>query len=168
MAEYFATIDGNGVPLGFYVPGVNCDAPPEGAVAIPEAAWQAFVAAPGQRRWDGRGAVAYTPPLPAPTVPDAPTLSDWRVALTVWGRIDDVTKRVAALVASEDAEKAMLGRIARERLEYANTVQRAQLLQLKDAFGFSADEINESLWRADRVRQGDLSGKWPVPAEEDA
>lgn len=98
----------------------------------------------------------------ASPVPDNPTLGDWRVGLTLWGRMDDVTAKVAALVASADPSQVMLGKIALERLEYSNNVLRAQLLQLKDAFGFSAADVDESLWRAHQVSTGDLSGKWPL------
>ncbi|MCE4223387.1 hypothetical protein HCU64_06455 [Methylobacterium sp. C25] len=100
---------------------------------------------------------------PAQPVPDNPTLSDWRVGLTLWGRIDDVTAKVNALVASSVPAQAMLGKVAKERLEYANNVLCAQLLQLKDAFGFTAADVDESLWRAAQVAKGDLSGQWPLP-----
>ncbi len=98
--------------------------------------------------------------------PDNPTLGDWRVALTLWGRMDDVTSRVAALVASTDPAKQILGKIASERLNYSNNVLRAQLLQLKDAFGFTAADVDESLYRAHQVSIGDLSGVWPLPASQ--
>jgi hypothetical protein len=97
-----------------------------------------------------------------PAVPDNPTLGDWRVGLTLWGRMDDVTAKVAALVASSDASQAMLGKIATERLEYSNFVQRATLLSLKDALGFTTADVDESLWRAHQVSIGDLSGTWPL------
>ena len=99
---------------------------------------------------------------PAPP-PDGPTLSDWRVAVDLWGRLDDVTARVAALVASSDSAQVRLGKIARQRLEFANNVYRDQLLALKDAAGFTAADIDESLWRAARIALGDLSGVWPLP-----
>jgi hypothetical protein len=98
--------------------------------------------------------------------PDNPTLGDWRVALTLWGRMDDVTNRVAALVSSAKPDQQKLGKIASERLNYSNNVLRAQLLQLKDAFGFSAADVDESLWRAQRVSLGDLSGTWPLPVSK--
>jgi hypothetical protein len=101
----------------------------------------------------------------ASTPPDNPTLGDWRVALTLWGRIDDVTGKVSALVSSDKPDQQKLGKIASERLNYSNNVLRAQLLQLKDAFGFSAAEIDESLYRARQVSLGDLSGMWPLPAK---
>jgi hypothetical protein len=93
-----------------------------------------------------------------PSAPDNPSLRDWRVGLMLWKRLDEVSDKVKALVDAGDP----MGGVARESLEYANTVQRAQLMQLRDVFGFTADEVEESLWRADRVRQGDLSGVWPV------
>lgn len=94
--------------------------------------------------------------------PDNPTLGDWRVGLTLWGRLDDITERVNTMVASTAPATAVKGKVAKERLEYSNNVVRAELMQLKDAFGFTAEEVDESLWRADRVRQGDLSGIWPI------
>ncbi|GEP11441.1 hypothetical protein [Methylobacterium gnaphalii] len=113
--------------------------------------------------WDALRALDVPIAAAPATVLDNPTLSDWRVALTLWGRIDDVTAKVNALVASTTPAEAMLGKVAKERLEYANNVLRAQLLQLKDVFGFSADEVDESLWRAAQVSKGDLSGQWPLP-----
>lgn len=108
---------------------------------------------------------AHDPAKIAPAaVPDNPTLGDWRVALTLWGRIDDVTAKVAALVSSDKPDQQRIGKIASERLNYSNNVLRSQLLQLKDAFGFTADDVDESLWRAQRVSVGDLSGTWPLPA----
>lgn len=104
-------------------------------------------------------------PAPAPAgPPDGPTLGDWRVALTLWGRIEDVSAKVAALAASNDAEQQKIGRVATERLNYSNNVFRAQLLQLKDAFGFTAADVDESLYRARQVSLGDLSSVWPLPA----
>ncbi|GEP11825.1 hypothetical protein [Methylobacterium gnaphalii] len=106
---------------------------------------------------------------PSVVAPDNPTLSDWRVGLTLWKRpdgtprIDEVTGKVNALIAAPDATGAVLGKVAKERLEFANNVLRAQLLALAGAFGFTPDDVEESLWRADRVRQGDLSGVWPLP-----
>lgn len=94
--------------------------------------------------------------------PDGGTLSDWRLALDLWGRLEDVTARVAALLASTKPEDVRLGKIARQRLEYANNVFRGDLLMLKDVAGFTVAEVDESLWRAERVRIGDLSGRWPV------
>lgn len=118
---------------------------------------------PGLLLWEAlrESGIAITPAFP-----DAPTLSDWRVGLTLWKkpdgtlRIDEVTQKVADLVAAGQP----LGRIARERLEYANNVLRTELLQLADALGFVGGDVDESLWRADRVRQGDLSGTWPLAA----
>jgi hypothetical protein len=113
----------------------------------------------------------HDPSKPAPAVvPDGPTLSDYRVALTLWGRLDDVTNRVTTLAASTSPQQAMLGKIAKERLEYANNVFRAQLIAPTDAsggrfygvFGFTAADVDESLYRAHQVSLGDLSGVWPL------
>lgn len=106
---------------------------------------------------------AHDPTRVPVTAVDNPTLGDWRVGLTLWGRMDDVTSRVNALVASTDAAQRTLGKVAYERLNYSNNVLRAQLLQLKDAFGFSAADVDESLYRARQVSLGDLSGVWPLP-----
>lgn len=92
--------------------------------------------------------------------PDGPTLSDWRVALLLWGRREELLGKVEA----EKAKGTPIGAIADERVNYANNVLRAQLLQLRAVFGFSEAEIDESLWRADRVAKGDLTGVWPLPA----
>lgn len=107
---------------------------------------------------------------PEPTVPDNPALGDWRVALLLWiMTAGDGTKRsrlsdvMAAVDRAVDAGEAV-GSVARERLEYSNNVRRADLLALKDAFGFTAAEVDESLHRAHRVSLGDLSGAWPVAA----
>lgn len=94
-------------------------------------------------------------------IPDNPTLGDWRVALVLWGRLGDVLARIKALVDTGNP----LGVVAQERVEYSNNVLLAQLLQLKDVFGFTEADVIESLWRADRVSKGDLSGEWPLPNE---
>lgn len=123
----------------------------------------AYAAAqPGQaEEWVEDGDPDLAPPS---VVPDQPTLADWRVGLLLWQRLDDVTSRVAGLMASTKPAEAILGRIAQQQLEYSNNVTRARLVQIREAFGFSAAEVDESLWRADRVAQGDLSGVWPLPA----
>ncbi|CAO4174972.1 hypothetical protein [Methylorubrum populi] len=142
---------------------------PAGVVEITEAQWLDCVGAPGRRRWNGRGIEGVEPQAAKPVAPDHPSLSDWRVGLTLWRRpdgtlrIDELTAKVTALVENRHP----LGRIARERLEYANHVERVQLLQLAEALGFTEAEIEESLWRAERVRLGDLSGTWPLPADGD-
>lgn len=96
-----------------------------------------------------------------PAPPDRPTLRDWRVALRLWGRLEEVMDSVSGFVKSGNP----LGGVALESFEFSNHVLRKELLALKDALGFSEAEVDESLWRADRVRQGDLSGKWPVESE---
>lgn len=107
------------------------------------------------------------------TAPDNPTLGDWRVGLALWTRQDasgatvtrltDVTNAVAAMMASTDPRLAVMGQVAHQRLEYSNNVLKAEITQLAAAFQFTADDAEESFWRADRVRQGDLSGAWPLP-----
>lgn len=98
------------------------------------------------------------PPLPI-SVPDNPTLSDWRVGLLLWGRRDELLGKVEA----ERAKGTVIGKIADERVNYANNVLRSQLVQLKGVFDFSELEIDESLWRAAQVAKGDMSGVWPLP-----
>lgn len=107
-----------------------------------------------------KAAVAAHDPLKssADLPPDGPTLSDWRVGLLLWGRRDELLGKVEA----EKAKGTPIGAIADERVNYANNVLRAQLLQLRAVFGFTEAEIDESLWRADRVAKGDLSGVWPL------
>lgn len=159
----FATVDPNTGNPSFFIKGVSPTIPAD-AFAVTDADWQTYLANQNGYRFVNGVLTAYTPPAPAPTVPDNPTLGDWRVALTLWGRMDDVTSKVAALVASTDPVQHMLGKIASERLNYSNNVLRAQLLQLKDAFGFTSDDVDESLYRARQVSLGDLSGVWPLPA----
>jgi len=114
--------------------------------------------------------VSYQPapdPKP-PTAPDNPTLGDWRVGLVLWktpggNRRDEVLAKIKALL---DAGHP-LGPVADERVNYSNNVLRADLLALKDAVGFSVEDIEESLWRAAQVQAGDLSGVWPLPNDKD-
>ncbi len=46
---------------------------------------------------------------------------------------------------------SMEGAIAWQRWEYANNVYRADLMALKDSFGFTAADVDESLRRAAAV-----------------
>lgn len=110
-------------------------------------------------------AVTYqtAPPSQPATAPDNPTLGDWRVGLVLWktpggNRCDEVLAKIKALL---DAGHP-LGPVADERVNYFNNVLRAELLVLKDAVGFSIEDVEESLWRAARVQAGDLSGVWPL------
>ena len=115
--------------------------------------------------------ISTPPPVPAPSAPDNPTLGDWRVGLVLWTRKDasgntvnrlaDVTAAVQALISAGNP----LGAVAQQRLEYSNNVRRAELLQLKDVFAFTTADVDESLYRAQRVSLGDLSGVWPLPAQ---
>ena len=101
--------------------------------------------------------------------PDCGSLAFWLTALDLWMRQDssgatvtrtaDVQAAVAKLVAAGNP----LGKLAARQLEYANTVLRADLLKLAPAFDFTPADVDESLWRADRVRRGDLTGVWPPP-----
>lgn len=108
--------------------------------------------------------------LPVAIPPDCPSLAFWLTALDLWMRDDgqggkvarttDVQDAVAKLVAANNP----LGKLAARQLEYANTVVLADLLKLAPAFNFSAADCAESLWRADRVAKGDLTGVWPLQA----
>lgn len=122
------------------------------------------VPAPGNREYDALtdrvkagtlSIAAYV--APAPTVPDGPTLSDWRVALIQMGRLDDVRARVTA---ARDAG-SIEGAIAFERFEYANNVFRAELLQLAPVFAFTEAEIDESLMRAAAIGESARSVATP-------
>ncbi|MEG9528246.1 MAG: hypothetical protein MIL41_21170 [Hyphomicrobiales bacterium] len=159
----FATVDPDSGQPSFFVEGVS-SAIPSGAFPVSDADWQTYLADQAGHRFVDGALVVYTPPAPAPAAPDNPTLGDWRVGLVLWGRMDDVTSRVNALVASSDPAQQRVGKVAYERLNYSNNVLRAQLLQLKDAFGFSAADVDESLYRAHQVSLGDLSGVWPLSA----
>lgn len=93
--------------------------------------------------------VTYQPipaPEPAP-IPDGPTNSDWRVGLRIWGRFAEVE---AAVIAARDSG-TLEGGIAWDRFEYANNVYRADLMRLREALGFSAEDVDESLIRAAAV-----------------
>jgi hypothetical protein len=93
-----------------------------------------------------------------PLAPDNPTLGDWRVGLFLWktsngNRRDDLIAKVKELVASGHP----LGGVADERVNYSNNVQRATLLKLAPAVGFTPEDVEESLWRAEQVRLDDLA-----------
>jgi hypothetical protein len=96
----------------------------------------------------------FTEPAPVPVpVPDEPTLSDWRVALLLLGKFDDVKTAVDAANAAGTIE----GKIAFERFEYANHVYRDELLQLVSVFGFSEADVDASLRKAAEVSRGILT-----------
>lgn len=98
-------------------------------------------------------------------VPESVSLRFWRTALKLWKTDDGSTRFVAVEAAIAAVEKvgSVYGLIAREAFEYANTVDRPTLLAMKDVFGFTAGEVDESLWRADRIGHNDFSGVWPLP-----
>ena len=116
-------------------------APPEGKRIVP---------GPLENR-DGVPTRSYTQedaPAPQPDpVPESVTNSDWRVALILWGRFAEVEAKVIAARDSGTVE----GMIVWQRWEYANDVFRAELLARREAFGFDADEVDESLRRAGAV-----------------
>ena len=100
----------------------------------------------------------------SPSPPDGPTLGDWRVGLTLWGRLDAVTAAVQAAMASSDPQTAITGKIANQRIEYSNNVFRTDLIAVMAIFEFTQADVDESLWRASQVSKGDLSGVWPLPS----
>lgn len=116
-------------------------APPAGKVVVP---------GPLENR-DGVLTRSFTledAPAPQPDpVPESVTNSDWRVALILWGRFAEVEAKVTAARDSGTVE----GLIVWQRWEYANDVFRAELLARREAFGFSAEEVDESLRRAEAV-----------------
>jgi hypothetical protein len=87
----------------------------------------------------GGSAIDIAPMLPPPP------LSDWRVALDLMGRLQDVEAAVEAARNSDDLQIRVLGSIAYQRLHYANHVYRADLMALRDELGFTEAEIDQSL-----------------------
>lgn len=125
------------------------DPAPEGKVEVSRAL------KPTGRRpvWD----VTYADipaPGPAPT-PESVTNSDWRVGLILWpgsdgkSRFDEVEAKVIAARESGTTE----GKIVWQRWEYANDVYRTELMALHETFGFSTEEVDESLSRAAAVSE---------------
>ncbi|WP_375408508.1 hypothetical protein [uncultured Methylobacterium sp.] len=70
-----------------------------------------------------------------------PSLSDWRVGLIENGRFADVQARVMAARNSG----SVIGAIAWERFEYANTVRRKELMRLRPVLNFTEEEVDLSL-----------------------
>ncbi len=68
MAEYFATIDAENFPTGFYTPAIHGTNIPVDAVEITEGQWQELVQNHGFRKLVDGEVVAYTPPPHIPTV----------------------------------------------------------------------------------------------------
>lgn len=123
--------------------------------------------------------IAAAPQPPTPVPPDCKSLPFWRFGLQRWFRTDPTTKaQISRFVDADAAIKALetainpdgspnlmaqvQGQFAREQFEYANTVERGQLLQLAPAFGFTPVDCDESLWRANQIALGDLTGTWPL------
>lgn len=148
---------------------------PSDAVAISHDQWQEILQNQGARRWDGKGVVPYAPPAALVVAPDCPSLPWWRTGLKLWfrtaedgkqvSRYADVDAAISALEAAGDVQTQRAGILAREQFEYANSVQRTDLLTLAPAFKFTPADVDESLWRADQVRRGDLTGVWPPTSE---
>lgn len=95
---------------------------------------------------EGEAPMPPLAPQPDPAT-DSVTNSDWRVGLILWGRFAEVEAKVIAARESGTVE----GLIVWQRWEYANDVFRAELLARREAFGFSAEEVDESLRRAAAV-----------------
>jgi hypothetical protein len=94
--------------------------------------------------------------------PDCPSLAFWLTGLKLWGRYDDVDASIKRLESSDKPGEAALGILARMQFTASPGVTRTNLGTLAPAFGFTPADVDESLWRADRIFQGDLSGRWPV------
>ena len=115
--------------------------------------------------------IAAHDPTLTDAVPISVTLANWRVGLDLWMHDDSKGGQVSRLTDVQAAVKGLVdagnpvGKVAYQQLEYSNTAERPRLLALHEAFGFTAADVDESLHRADRVAQGDFSGKWPVPAK---
>ncbi|WP_243368849.1 hypothetical protein [Microvirga solisilvae] len=73
--------------------------------------------------------------------PERASLSDWRIALHLMGRFFDVEAQVEGARASGSIE----GAIAWERFNRANHVYRSELLSLAEIYGFTPEEVDESL-----------------------
>ncbi len=142
---------------------------PADAVEISYDQWQDFLAHQGERRWDGGALVAYSPTPPPATPPASVSLAEWRSALDLWmidgasGAASKLSQVYAKVTPIRDAGNP-LGKVAMQQLEYSNNVELSALFKIKDAFGFDEAACIESMWRADRVRSGDFSGVWPIPA----
>lgn len=121
---------------------------------------------------------AHDPTKTLPAIaPDCQSLPWWRTALKLWTRTDssgavvsrfsDIDLAIKALETATGADGSpnialqRQGILAREQFDYASSVIRDDLMKLAPAFGFNAADVDESLWRADQVRQGDLTGNWP-------
>lgn len=128
-----------------------------------------------------RAALASAPASIPVVPPDCLSLPWWRMALKIWMRTDaasgaqvarytdvdnaiKVLETAASADGSPDLARQRAGMLAREQFEYANSATRAQLQEIAPAFGFSLADCDESLWRADRVSKGDLTGVWPLAA----
>lgn len=87
-------------------------------------------------------------PDPAPPVQEV-TLSDWRVALILMGRFEEVE---AAVLAAKDSGSPE-GLIAWQRFTCANHVFRSELVELASMMGFTEAEVDESLAQARALAQ---------------
>jgi hypothetical protein len=146
----FLVTNDEGLPSAFYADDIEYpDGVPPDAVPISDDQWREFINNAGRRRWQDGAVVDYDPPSSHPGTSEQETLSDWRIGLIKNGRFVDVQARVAA---ARDSG-AEIGLIAWERFEYANYVYRSELMALKDVFGFSASEVDQSMNWARRLRE---------------
>jgi hypothetical protein len=90
---------------------------------------------PGHRLVDG----AWVAPLPP--VPDRSTNASWRKALRRMGKF----AQVDAIVEAAKAGGTVEGEELYEEFHYANHVYRERLLELAPTFGFTLEEVDESL-----------------------
>ena len=156
MSEHIfqLNIDANDVVVGYSQSNIEQSGL---TVVTPEVFFEAITKI-GLAKYADGALSDYVPPPGPVEIPDNPTLSDWRVGLLLWNRLDDLLVKVQ----NEKAKGTVIGKIAEERVNYANNVLRSQLVQLKDVFNFTDADIDESLWRASQVAKGDLSGIWPL------
>jgi hypothetical protein len=95
MAQHYAVLDANGLPTAFYndeiyppnADGTENAAIPAAAVAITEAQWQDCIANNGRRQIVNGVLVVYTPPAPAPVVPETITEHQFIKQLVIGGDI---------------------------------------------------------------------------------
>lgn len=165
---YQVLLDKNNVVVGY----ADSNILQPGMIAVPHNIYQDVVNRTNHVKYIGGALVDYTPPpVVNNTIPDNPTLGDWRVALALWPTKDAhgndttwlalVNAEVQALVSSGHP----MGQVILQRLEFSNNVKRAELLQLMELFTFNQAMVDESLRRAYIVSLGDLNIYETLPSK---